>query len=58
MGYTVSSSYIHSTTFYIIKMESNCKNYKFEDSLSRLDEILNSDGKSYQEVNCIHVEVD
>lgn len=34
-------------------MESNYKNYKFEGSLSRLDEILNSDGKSYQEVDCI-----
>lgn len=34
-------------------MKSNCKNYKFGDSLSRLDEILNSDGKSYQEVDCI-----
>ena len=52
MGYTVSSSYtsyIHSTTFHIIKMESNYKNYKFEDSLYRLDEILNASDNSYEE---------
>ena len=53
MGHTVSSSYIHSTTFYIIEMESNHKNYKFENSLYRLDEILNASDNSYEKKNKI-----
>ena len=49
MGYTVSSSYIYSTTFHIIKMKSNHIDYGFENSLCRLDEILNARDNSYEE---------
>ncbi len=34
-------------------MEATHKNYSFEDSLSRIDEILNTDNKQYEEKNSI-----